>query len=148
MKVLVFGATGKTGSLVVHRAIAKGHTVSVLVREPEKFSHAAVQVFPGDSTHAPRRPRCLFAARTRSSTRSVAPTPYKATDLESSSAHNIIQAMQAEGVRRLIVVSMMGIGDSREQAPFWYEHLLMPTFLHGSTKDKSAMEGEGEVQWT
>lgn len=35
---------------------------------------------------------------------------------------------------------MMGIGESSEQAPFWYEHLLMPTFLRGSTKDKIAME--------
>ena len=34
----------------------------------------------------------------------------------------------------------MGIGESSEQAPFWYEHLLMPTFLRGSTKDKTAME--------
>jgi hypothetical protein len=50
--------------------------------------------------------------------------------------------MQAQDVRQLVVVSMMGIGDSSEQAPFWYEHLLMPTFLRGSTKDKTAMEAE------
>jgi putative NADH-flavin reductase len=141
MKVLVFGATGKTGGLVVNRAIAKGHTVSVLVREPEKFSHAAVQVFPGDSTH-PSDVRQAVRGQDAVIDTIGGTTPYKSTDLESSSAHNIIQAMQAEGVGRLIVVSMMGIGDSKEQTPFWYEHLLMPTFLHGSTKDKTAMEGE------
>jgi hypothetical protein len=48
--------------------------------------------------------------------------------------------MQATQARRLIVVSMMGIGSSSDQAPFWYEHLLMPTFLRGSTKDKEALE--------
>jgi len=48
--------------------------------------------------------------------------------------------MQEEGARRLISVTMMGIGDSRAQAPFWYRTLLMPTFLHGSTKDKTNKE--------
>jgi uncharacterized protein YbjT (DUF2867 family) len=69
-------------------------------------------------------------------------TPYKATRLESSSVYNIVEAMRAEGARRLIVVSMMGIGESRAQAPFWYKYLLMPTFLRGSTPDKRAMEGK------
>ncbi len=44
--------------------------------------------------------------------------------------------------RRLVVISMMGIGKSRAQAPFWYKHLLMPTLLRGSTKDKTMMEEE------
>ena len=50
--------------------------------------------------------------------------------------------MRSGNVRRLIVVSMMGLGESRAQAPFWYRHLLMPTFLHGSTRDKALMEAE------
>ena len=50
--------------------------------------------------------------------------------------------MQTESVRRLVVISMMGIGDSAEQAPFWYEHLMKPTLLRGATKDKTAMESE------
>ena len=41
---------------------------------------------------------------------------------------------------RLIVVSMMGLGQSRAQAPFWYRYLLMPTFLRGSSADKARME--------
>ena len=69
-------------------------------------------------------------------------TPYKTTLLESPSVRNMIDAMKAEGVRRLIVISMMGIGESRVQAPFWYQSLLMPTFLRGSTKDKIMMEKE------
>ena len=69
-------------------------------------------------------------------------TPYKTTLLESTSVRNMIDAMKAEGVRRLIVISMMGIGESRVQAPFWYQYLLMPTFLRRSTKDKIMMEKE------
>jgi putative NADH-flavin reductase len=67
-------------------------------------------------------------------------TPYKDTNLERTAAQNIVESMHSDSVRRLVVVSMMGIGESKEQAPFWYEHLLMPTYLRGADKDKTAME--------
>ncbi|NYF79974.1 NAD(P)-dependent oxidoreductase [Granulicella arctica] len=139
MKVLVFGATGKTGGLVVERALAKGHEVSVLVRDPGRFKVAGVRVLAGDATKAHD---VLDAVRGQDVVIDTigGTTPYKTTVLESSSVQNMIAAMRAEGVRRLLVVSMMGIGESREQAPFWYKHLLMTTFLRGSTKDKAAME--------
>jgi uncharacterized protein YbjT (DUF2867 family) len=139
MNVLIFGATGKTGTLVVDRALTRGHTVTVLVRDPLKFKRPNIRVFTGNATN----PSDVFAAmhgqqaviETTGGT-----TPWKSTHLESDSIHAIIHAMQEESVRRLISVSMMGIGDSRTQAPFWYRSLLMPTFLRGSTQDKTRKE--------
>jgi putative NADH-flavin reductase len=139
MKVLVFGASGKTGGLVVERALAMGHEVSVLVRDASKFSVAGVNVIAGDAT---RYDAVLRAVKGQDAVIDTigGTTPYKTTQLESTSVRNMIEAMKAEGVRRLIVVSMMGLGESREQAPVWYRYLLMTTFLRGSTKDKGAME--------
>jgi uncharacterized protein YbjT (DUF2867 family) len=139
MKVLVFGASGKTGGLVVERALAKGHEVSVLVREASKFNVAGVNVIAGDAT---KHDDVLRAVKGQGAVIDTigGTTPYKTTQLESASVRNMITAMKAEGVRRLIVVSMMGLGESREQAPAWYRYLLMTTFLRGSTKDKGAME--------
>jgi uncharacterized protein YbjT (DUF2867 family) len=139
MKVLVFGASGKTGGLVVERALAKGHEVSVLVRDAGKFTVAGVRVIAGDAT---KRGDVLLAVKGQEAVIDTigGTTPYKTTQLESASVLNMIEAMKAEGVRRLIVVSMMGLGESRAQAPAWYRYLLMTTFLRGSTKDKGAME--------
>ena len=139
MNVLVFGGTGKTGSLTVERALAKGHTVTVLVRDPIKFKVPNVRVITGNATN----PSDVLAAmhgqnaviETIGGT-----TPWKSVTLESDSIHAILHAMQEENVPRLISVSMMGIGDSLSQAPFWYRYLLMPTFLHGSTQDKTTKE--------
>jgi uncharacterized protein YbjT (DUF2867 family) len=139
MNVIIFGGTGKTGSLVVERALTKGHTVTVLVRDPIKFTRPNVRVFAGNATN----PSDVLAAmhgqnaviETIGGT-----TPWKSTRLEADSIHAIIHAMQEESARRLISISMMGIGDSLAQTPFWYRYLLMPTFLHGSTQDKTHKE--------
>ncbi|HEY1742738.1 MAG TPA: SDR family oxidoreductase [Granulicella sp.] len=141
MKVLVFGATGKTGGLIVDRAVAKGHEVTVLVRDANKFTREGVRILTGDAT----KPNdVLKAVRGQEAVIDAigGATPYKTTRLESTSVRNIIEAMQTEDVQRLIVISMMGLGESRAQAPFWYKYLLMTTFLHGSTADKALMEGE------
>ena len=37
MKLAVFGATGGTGKQVVEQALAAGHTIAVLVRDPAKL---------------------------------------------------------------------------------------------------------------
>ena len=36
-KLAVFGATGRTGLLLVQQALAKGHSVAAVVRNSEKF---------------------------------------------------------------------------------------------------------------
>jgi putative NADH-flavin reductase len=141
MKVLVLGASGKTGALVVERALAEGHQVTVLVRDSTKLSGNGYHVIAGDATVPGDILRAVEGVDAVIDTIG-GPTPYKDTTLERKAAQNTIEAMQANHIRRLIVVSMMGIGSSSEQAPFWYEHLLMPTFLRGSTKDKEAMEQE------
>jgi putative NADH-flavin reductase len=89
----------------------------VLVRKTSKFKKEGVHVVTGDATklddvlHAVRGQDAVIDAIGGS-------TPYKTTLLESTSVRNMIDAMKAEGVRRLIVISMMGLGESRVQAPF------------------------------
>jgi putative NADH-flavin reductase len=140
MKVVVFGAGGKTGSLVVEKAVAAGHRVTLFLREAATLpQNPDVRIVTGDAGDHTAVRRAISGQDAVIDTIG-GKTPYKDTELERNAARNIITAMQEENVRRLIVISMMGIGESSEQAPFWYEHLLMPTFLRGSTKDKIAME--------
>ena len=51
MDVVVFGATGRAGSMVVERALARGHRVTVFVRSPAKLGDVAerVEVVQGDA---------------------------------------------------------------------------------------------------
>lgn len=139
MRVLVLGAGGKTGDLVVERALAAGHEVTAFVHDHTSRHDERVRVIVGDSEHASVVADAV-AGHDAVIDAIGGKTPYKKTELESNTARNVVDAMQTHGVRRLIVVSMLGVGDSKEQAPFWYEFLLKPTFLRGADQDKARME--------
>ena len=141
MNVLVFGATGKTGRLVVDRALAQGHRVSALIRHPATYNVQGVNVFHGDATN---RGDVLSAMPGHDAVIDTigGTKPFLNQTFERDAVHNILEAMQAENIERLIVVTMMGLGESAVQAPFWYKNFLMPTFLRGSTADKRALEAE------
>lgn len=139
MKVLVIGAGGKTGRLVVERAVAAGHAVTAFSRGSGTVPGA--QTIDGDALDRDMVAQAVAGQEAVIDTVG-GKTPFLKTNLEASIAANIVAGMRRHAVKRLVVVSAMGVGDSMEQAPFWYEHLLIPTFLRGSTADKSAMEDE------
>ncbi len=50
MKLTIFGATGGTGAQVLQQALAAGHTVTILVRDPAKVTtqHPQLTVVAGN----------------------------------------------------------------------------------------------------
>lgn len=153
MKVLVIGAAGKTGRLIVDRALASGYSVKALVHDTESLvDHPladGVQIVQGDihdaATVNSAMVHCDAVIDALGGKK-----PFLKTDLESSAARVVLNAMREQNVKRLVVVSVLGAGDSGTQSPFWYEHLFLPTFLHGALPDKNAMEAEVKasgVEW-
>ncbi len=142
MNILVIGAAGKTGTAVVEQALAAGHEVTAFVQKADEYKVPNVRVVEGDATS---RADMDTAVRGQDAILDTigGKTPYKTTTLESSAASTIIASMQQNGVRRLVVTSMLGVGDSGANETF-YERLLMSTFLRGADKDKSAMESAVE----
>lgn len=143
MKVLVVGAAGRTGQAVVTEATAAGHEVTAFVHDADGYTApAGVRVVAGDSTD-----RSVVDAAVRGQDAVLdavgGKAPYKATTLESDTADAIVAAMRRHGVRRLVVTSMLGEGESKANAPA-YERLLVATYLRGADKDKRAMEAAVE----
>lgn len=149
MKVLVLGANGKTGNMVVDQAIAAGHEVSALLRHPGMAAKSGVKVIQGDALKPDDVLRAM--AQQDAVIECIGGTkPWKKQTLETDAMRNIIAGMKKSGTKRLIVVSAMGVGDSAQQSPWWYRNLLVPTFLRGSTADKAAMEAvvrESKIDW-
>ena len=142
MQVTVFGAAGKTGRLVVEQGAVRGHTITAFVHSAQDFTPVSgVQVVEGDVNDG----RAVVAAIAQGGAVIDCiggSTPYKQTGLERKAAENILEAMEQKHATPLVVISAVGVAESKEQATFAYEHLLMPTFLRGAMKDKTEMEQE------
>ena len=141
MRVVIFGAGGKTGELATRYAVSGGHQVTAFVHEMPESKVDDVRYVTGDATNAGDVRDVLMGQEGVIDTLG-GDAPYKEQTLESKSAEAIADGMKAAGVKRLVVVSMMGVGDSKDQAPFLYRFLLEPTYLRGADKDKTAMENE------
>ena len=153
MKILVVGATGKTGRLVVDRALAAGHMVVALVHDPKDTERnplpTGAGIVHGDVQNPTRLEHAMQGCEAVIDTLG-GKTPWKATELEANAAQVVLEVMDRVDAKRLIVISVLGAGESKEQAPWMYEHILMPTFLHGAIPDKNKMESEvraSHVEW-
>ena len=150
MKVLVIGAAGKSGEALVNEALAAGHKVTAFVRGAAQYKKANVRVVAGDVLDA-AAVDVAVAGQDAVIDALGGKTPWKVTTMETSAAHNIVDAMRRNGVRRLLKISVVGAGESVNNAGFFNEHLLMRTFLRGLLVDKAGMETEIErsnLDWT
>ncbi|MGQ0578879.1 MAG: NAD(P)-dependent oxidoreductase [Betaproteobacteria bacterium] len=152
MNILVFGATGSTGQQVVKQALAQGHTVTIFVRNPatQPISDERLRVIQGDTTRDARKiieavsgQDAVISALGRRRT-------FKSDHLIERSMQAIAPAMERAGVRRLILVSAFGVGESRRDAPpiprIMYRVLLSDIFA-----DKKAAEDNvrrSNLDWT
>ena len=150
MKVLVIGAAGRIGGSLVNEALAAGHKVTAFVRDAAPYKKANVRVVAGDVLDADAVDVAV-AGQDAVIDALGGKTPWKVTTMETSAAHNVVDAMRRNGVRRLLKISVVGAGESVKNAGFFNEHLLMRTFLRGLLVDKAGMEAEIEssnLDWT
>ena len=150
MNILVVGGAGKTGEAIVKQALGQGHTVTAFVHSAKDFDIPGTRVIEGDALD-PRAIQAAVAGQDAVLDTIGGGSPWKETSLETNAARNIVDAMKAHGVKRLLVVSAMGVGDTKELVPSWYEHLIMKTLLKGTVADKEHMEPvveASDLEWT
>ncbi len=154
MKILVAGAAGKTGRQVVEKALLAGHYVVAFVHNPEEDQKHpfpdSVEVIHGDVQNPTRLEHAMQGCHAVIDTLG-GKTPFKSTDLEASAAKVILEVMHRVGATRLLAISVLGAADTKDQAGFFYEHLLIPLFLSGAIQDKNNMEAEvmhSDIDWT
>jgi putative NADH-flavin reductase len=110
MNVALIGATGRTGRLVLAELMHRGHTVTVLVRDPAKLGDtdpdSGVRVVVGSSTDPAAITDVLTGADAVIS--ALGPTA-KEADLHTRTAQFLVERMPAQGVTRFIGISGAGI---------------------------------------
>jgi putative NADH-flavin reductase len=152
IKVLVFGATGRTGRIIVKKILKEGYSVKVFVRNVKKINHIVHQNFSvseGDVRNA----KAVEDAVKDSDIVISALGNLKVipNTIISDGVANIIAAMKLHGKDRLIFMSSLGVGDSKWQLGWVHNLIYLPTFLRSAFKDKESQEKlihESGLAWT
>ena len=127
MRVVVFGATGKTGELAWKLLLEAGHDVTVFGRSVERrYANEPVARVQGDALDADVVSKAIEAQD--AVLVCLGPVSTKDQTTLSQGAANIASAMQARGIRRVVFISAAGVGESWKQIP-WYSKLLFGTIL-------------------
>jgi putative NADH-flavin reductase len=113
VKVLIIGATGATGQILMREALEQGHEVTARARNPsavvpEDHRPKVLQGNALDASSVEESVAGQDAVLSALGTRSARPTT-----LFSESTHNSISAMNKHGVRRLVCITGIGAGDSK-----------------------------------
>lgn len=150
-KILVLGATGGTGRLIVSQAVARGYDVAVLARSAEKIRDLqGVTPIIGDA----RDEKVLRQAlRNRDAVISALGTPvspFREVTLLSTATRALVSAMKAEQVSRLVCITGIGAGDSAGHGGFLFDKLIFPLLLRKVYADKDRQEAlirDSRLDW-
>ncbi|KAK5059786.1 hypothetical protein LTR84_009669 [Exophiala bonariae] len=153
MHFLLLGASGRTGKQVVSELLSQGHTAVALVRTASSLTpRAGLTIVTGSplskddirkavtATAAPVRPSAaiitLNTVRESDSpfSKQLGPPRFLA-----DSCANACAVLEEAGVRRIVVLSTAGVGDSWRELP-WLSRMFMSL-----TNIKYALEDHGLV---
>jgi putative NADH-flavin reductase len=150
-RVLIIGASGGTGRQLVAQALERGYAVTALVRDPSRLriEHERLTIVQGDvldnaSVHAAMRGQqavlCALGHRLY----------FQPTRILSAGTRNILEAMEAHGVRRIVCETSLGIGDSAGRLGLYYTLFVIPVILPFYYWDKTRQEraiAASDMQW-
>ncbi|MFD6859943.1 NAD(P)-dependent oxidoreductase [Rhodococcus sp. NPDC060090] len=161
MKVLVIGATGGSGRAAVTALLDRGHDVTVMVRIPaaqRTFGDGPSAVI-GDATRPDDVDRAVRGHDAVIVTLGITENPVRvrlrgpahtSIDVRSTGTRNAIDAMRRHGVRRLVVQTTYGVGDTDGRLPLRYK-LMFSLLLGPQIADTVIQDGvvhESILDWT
>ena len=158
--IAVFGASGLTGSEAVFQALQDGDNVIGLTRNPSNLKVPAgsggekagtplddesdpnLTMIAGDVTNKQDVDK-VFSSSNKKVDGVIIALGGRTSDVGETmltdGTRNVIAAMKEKGVKRLAVVTSIGVGDSEDQAPFFFK-LLMKTVMKKIMLDKTYQE--------
>jgi len=159
MQLLIFGATGATGHQLVRQALEQGHAVTAFVRDPARLriSHALLRHVVGDAMNAASvagvvagHDAVLCALGNMPEGKEDLVRRQRGVPVCSVGTGHIVAAMARSSVRRIVVESSAGVGESRAAGQFgssFVLHLLLGDVMADKERQEALMRGSA-LDWT
>jgi putative NADH-flavin reductase len=152
MKIAIFGSTGGTGKELVKQGLELGYDVTAFARTPSKLDELKsdnLKIVQGDVFNYSDVEKAIIGQNAVISALGNPTLKVKTTTSEGT--RNIVKAMQTAGIKRFICETSLGVGDSREQAGFFFTKIIIPTLLKNAIADKEIQEQiiqASDLDWT
>ena len=152
MKVVIFGANGKTGILLVEQALAKGHQVVAYIRRPESIliDNPKLKIIIGNLNEPLKMKDAITGADACVSTLGGGSLTKHSIETMNG-IKNIISIMEIAKVQRFIYLSSLGAGESRFLIPQPLRFILTRFFLRVPLADHNFNESnivKSKLDWT
>lgn len=150
--IALFGGSGKTGQPFLEKALQAGYRVKALARTPEKISQQSEQleIIQGDVLQAEDVRRTLQGTDVVVSLFGHVKGSPKW--LQSDGTYNIISAMEAEGVQKIISLSGGGLPFEKDQPKFADKlirgimKIMVPKVLNDAIRHAEILKDSG-LDW-
>ena len=148
MKIVIFGASGRTGIITVFQALEKGHQVIAFTRKSSSVTiqHKNLLIHQGDILEYEKVKQAVEGQDVVISALGVESRKY--TTVLSEGTANIIRAMNELKVKRFICMSSAGILGN--DGGFWFGKIILPLFLKQIFEDKKRqmkLIQESNLEW-
>jgi uncharacterized protein YbjT (DUF2867 family) len=159
MRVLVMGANGGTGQLVVGELQSRGHEVTAFVRRPETWSGDSVRLFNGDAMNCDDVRQAvqgqdavvvLLGIRENPLLVRLRGSDTTPINVRSAGTQNVVEGMREHGIRRLVVQTTYGVSETRIQLPAKWKiifSLLLKPQIADTEKQERVVRNSG-LDWT
>ncbi len=160
MKILILGATGRTGKLILEEALNQGYDVNCLVREPTRIkkNDKNLKILKGspekilDLENAIKDCNVIISAL-NISRKSDFPWSKLRTPptFLSNVMKNIISLTEKNRLDRIIVCSAWGVAETEKEIPVWFNWLIKNSNIGVAYKDHERQEKElkkSKLNWT
>jgi len=159
-RILILGATGRTGKYAIPFALEKGYQVVALARNPSKINvkHDGLTIVKGLPTDISDIRKAmegcdavlsLLSPLTRGE--AISFRKINAPRVLERSMTNVLQVMNEYQIKRLLILSSVGVGNSWKYTPWYVKLLIRLTNFKVIFADHNAQEdliSASNTNWT
>ena len=160
MRILLLGATGRTGKYLLEQALAHGHIVHALVRDKQKipvqkYNLLLFQGSPADNAALDNAMQGCEAILSALNISRKYEFPWAGLrtpkDFLSTTMKNIIELSAKNNIRRVVFTSAWGVSETKKDLPRWFRWLINNSSLHYQYHDHERQEEharKSNLDWT
>lgn len=160
MRILILGATGRTGKHILEQALHKGHIIHVLVRDKSKLhlAHNQLHIFEGSPADIAAVEQAMHGCEAVLSALNISRTsdfPCAALrtpkDFLSDTMNKIIAVCNTLRCKRIVVATAWGVNETKKEIPGWFRWFIDNSNIKYPYLDHGVVENllkASSLDWT